>query len=245
MSLRAILRSGYVRRFHANPDLAHLGDTVAHHHAMTAQILCAVHPGPSAELIRAALHHDCGEMVVGDLPAPFKSANPALARAHAAVEDKARQSMGVQVEVTEEDGRWLRFADRLAAYVHVAQLAPHVLQGDGWPEARQALIVAAETLGEAARLGLLELGVAEVDPPRPSITEMLREEAVRSGLAFADLKGEARRQDIAHARQRVMLRASRAGFSAPQIGRVMGRDHTTVLHGISAALAREDRGEAA
>ena len=39
---------------------------------------------------------------------------------------------------------------------------------------------------------------------------------------------------VADARQQVMANAHEAGCSSTQIGHVLGRDHTTVLHGIAA-----------
>ncbi|MCJ8139499.1 YfbR-like 5'-deoxynucleotidase [Falsirhodobacter halotolerans] len=159
MSLHSILRSGYVRRFHANPNLAHVGDTVAHHHALVAQIIFAAHPAPSIDLIRAALHHDCGEMMVGDLPGPFKDAAPALARQHEAWEQDALEGMGLRWTLSSKERAWLAFADRLAAFVHVQHVAPHVLMGDGWPEARTRLAERAEMLGWGAVRTLVNLRV--------------------------------------------------------------------------------------
>lgn len=47
---------------------------------------------------------------------------------------------------------------------------------------------------------------------------------------------------VSEARQLVMyLAARRLGWSSPRIGRALGRDHTTVLHGIAAEARR--RGE--
>lgn len=157
MSLTDILRSGYVRRYHANPDLAHIGDTVAHHHAMVAQIVLWLNPDASPALIYAALHHDCGEMMVGDLPAPFKEAAPELAAAHAQIEAEAARAMGAHVWITPAEGAWLTLADRLAAYVHVRHVAPHVLGGSGWPVAREALLTLAAGLGWKVKAQVVEV----------------------------------------------------------------------------------------
>lgn len=157
MSLNDVLRSGYVRRYHANPDLAHVGDTVAHHHAMVAQIVLRLNPGASADLIAAALHHDCGEMMVGDLPAPLKGASPDLAAAHAQIEVEAARRMGAHYRITPAEAAWLALADRLAAYVHVRHVAPHVLTRDGWPEARDALLMMAAGLGWKVKAQVVEV----------------------------------------------------------------------------------------
>lgn len=147
VDLKAILRSNYVIRFAANPDLARYGDTDGHHQALVAQIIFACHPGPDMSLIYAALHHDTGEAHLGDMAGPAKSDNPELAKLLELAEAFNRSRMGVHFTLTEDDERWLRFADVLAAYAHVHHVARTVLFGDGWPECRYWLIHEAEELG--------------------------------------------------------------------------------------------------
>lgn len=252
MSLRTILKSGYVRRFHANPSLAHLGDTVAHHHAMVAQIVIALHPAPSLALITAAVHHDCGELIAGDLPAPFKDAEPVIARQHAAAEDEARADMGLAWALSETDERWLRLADRLAAYVHVRQVAPHLLSGDGWPEARSVLEAMGLELGVADALS----GVPSTDAPaawQPGdkrrmgrLSRIIDEVSEATGIMDEEIRGYTRRAPVVEARQRVMYLANQAGMTTTQIGTYLNRDHSTVLHGIEreAERRRGNRGVA-
>ena len=62
------------------------------------------------------------------------------------------------------------------------------------------------------------------------------------GLTVDRFKARDRHREVAWPRQEVMLAAHRAGYSMPQIGRFLGRDHTTVLHGIRQAEAREALG---
>lgn len=143
-----IHRSGYCRRYHSNPELAHLGDTLAHHHGQVAQIILEFIPDPSPALIYEALHHDCGEMMVGDIAHPAKQADPELSKMLDASERIARRSMGCdERHLSNRDRRWLKFADRLQAYRHVQHVAPHVLKGNGWPEARTWLCKEADALG--------------------------------------------------------------------------------------------------
>ncbi|MEI4470943.1 YfbR-like 5'-deoxynucleotidase [Frigidibacter sp. MR17.24] len=137
--LETILRGGYCTRWHANPDLAHIRETLAEHHGRVVQILLAIHPDPSLDLIRAAAHHDCGEPFVGDLPAPFKEAHPEIAGAHAEVEAEALRELCVAPLLTRADAAWLQLADRLAAFAHVRQVAPQLLDKGEWGEARQWL----------------------------------------------------------------------------------------------------------
>lgn len=151
MTIQAILRGNYVRRFHANPDLAHVGDTNGHHQAMVAQIILWLDPDASADLLHEALHHDSAEQFVGDLPYPFKqAAEPAFVDFHSDVERRIRDTLTPRRELTARELSLLGLADRLAAYLHVRQVAPHVLGGSGWPEDRAAMIGQAWALGADA-----------------------------------------------------------------------------------------------
>lgn len=64
--------------------------------------------------------------------------------------------------------------------------------------------------------------------------------ANQAGLSSEALVGECRQFHVAHPRQRCMLvlRTVRPDLSPAAIGRIFGRDRTTVLHGIGAARAR-------
>lgn len=151
MDLLKIFRAGRVNRWHTNPDLAHTNDRIDGHGARVARIILALHPDPSLDLIRAALIHDDGESVVGDVKAPFKDDRPDIADALADAEGEAVEAIWGRGYVVERiDGAaWLKFADRLDAYMWAAHHAPHVLSGDGWPEAKAALIrMAADLLSE-------------------------------------------------------------------------------------------------
>lgn len=145
--LHSILRSGDVSRWHSNPDLSHIRESVAEHHCRVAQIIRAFHPACSRNLLDAALHHDCGEMIVGDLPSPFKTSSPAAVDLHAAAEARALEGMGITIDLSPEDARWLKFADRAAAWWHVHHRAPHILQRADWQEAQAWLIREASALG--------------------------------------------------------------------------------------------------
>ena len=60
----------------------------------------------------------------------------------------------------------------------------------------------------------------------------------RYGITRADIYGRSHSRKYAHPRQEVMWLARQAGLSFPQIGKALGRDHTSVLHGIRAHEAR-------
>lgn len=150
--LRAILAGGYCTRWHANPDLAHIRETLAEHHARVAQIILALHPAPSVALIDAALHHDAGEPFVGDVPAPAKRADPALARILDRAEGAALTRLGVHAEIDGRDVEWLALADRLAALLHVGQVRPDLLQSAEWQEDARAILAMARAFGLEHRI---------------------------------------------------------------------------------------------
>jgi 5'-deoxynucleotidase YfbR-like HD superfamily hydrolase len=150
--LEAILRSGYQRRWHSNPDIAHTAETTGHHHGQVAQIIMALHPDPSRDLIDAALHHDCGEMGLGDVSATAKRENPHLAALLDTIEARNRAAMGLHWRITRDEARWLKFADRLSAFAWMLQMTPHLAGDDEWVVAGELLRVEALSLGVADRL---------------------------------------------------------------------------------------------
>lgn len=161
MDLWQILRSGQVRRWHANPDMASTAETNAAHQWAVAVIMMAIRPDAAPALLRACLLHDVGE-VVGDLPGDFKAANPAVAEAHAAAEAEARIAMGASYWLSDDETRWLKLADRVAAWWWVACERPHLLSGGGWPEALVWIVREAQSLKSATVLRLVEVVGAKV-----------------------------------------------------------------------------------
>lgn len=78
-------------------------------------------------------------------------------------------------------------------------------------------------------------------PVRPACEAMVRNYADRYGAAFGltarDVLGRRRTADHVRARNAVMRRLWEDGFSSPEIGALLDRDHTTVLF----ALGRLNR----
>jgi len=93
VGIHPIYRSGSVTRWHANPDVP--AQTLADHQCRVAQIIFFFWPGVGANLIYEALHHDCGELIVGDVPWPIKKQNTALEFVVSKEERQARAKMGV------------------------------------------------------------------------------------------------------------------------------------------------------
>lgn len=82
---------------------------------------------------------------------------------------------------------------------------------------------------------------------------IIRKVAARTGVPLSLIMSRKRTRPVAHARQRLMFalrmspftvqRASVGGTdgwtrSYPHIGQMLGRDHTTVIHGVRAEAAR-------
>ena len=148
-----IFRAGFVRRWHKNPDLCHTADPVDGHSGRVARLILALHPNPSMDLLRAALVHDDGEHATGDMSVPAKLANPQMSKMIDRMERAARIDLwGSDFELWQEEQVWLKFADRLDAYMWAKHHAPHIMDSDDWPECRRWLVEQAEALGVAVTL---------------------------------------------------------------------------------------------
>lgn len=109
--------SGKVRRWHTHHDL---NQTNADHSWGVAMILLKIHPDPSSALIKAALLHDCGEILVGDIPTYSKRNIPGLKDLLDVAEVGAMHSMQLQFpSLTNEERQWLSLADALEAAMFV------------------------------------------------------------------------------------------------------------------------------
>lgn len=150
--ISVIFRAGFVRRWHTNPDLAHTGDRLDGHHGRVARLLLALWPASSSrEILIAALTHDDGESVVGDMPATVKGAGVTCA-----AEDAARRAIwGNDPGLTEVERARLKFCDRLDSFMWARHHAPQVLDGDGWPEAREWLHSQSIEMGVSDKIGEL------------------------------------------------------------------------------------------
>ena len=148
VGIHPIYRSGFVERWHTNPDVP--AQTLADHHGRTAQIVLFFWPDAEPDLVYAALHHDCGELYVGDMPAPAKQAAQDFQLRMIELEANARESIGIKP--LKGEGYRLHFADKVEAYTYVAQKAPHILGQPQWVDALHALGVMADDLRVSQRL---------------------------------------------------------------------------------------------
>ena len=139
--------SGRVMRWHTHPHMAGAGDRLDGHHARVAQIILEKHPEPSVALLRAALTHDAGEMTVGDIPSGMKRDMPDVASRHARVEAVARDAIaGVFPDLSESDQTWLRYADRLDAYLFAQHMGMDMTTTE-WRLAREEIARLTSMLG--------------------------------------------------------------------------------------------------
>lgn len=138
MTAASIYAAGSVRRYHANPRLAHLGQTNADHQGRCVQIAIALLPRRmlTVDLLAALATHDVAERWVGDLPFDFKRSHPAIAGKHAEAESDWLRILDLEVALPEGHAEIVKLIDMIEARAFVALHAPHVLQGEGWPDQR-------------------------------------------------------------------------------------------------------------
>lgn len=142
-ALLTIWRAGRTRRWHVNHRLSETHDYLDGHHARVARMILALHKSPSMALIRAALTHDDGESVTGDIPAPFKAslASPILAGLESWERDVRIRMWGGDPEpdLTKTDQLWIKLMDRLDAYLWAGHHGQDMTK-DGWNETRSDIV---------------------------------------------------------------------------------------------------------
>ncbi|MCR6650479.1 MAG: 5'-deoxynucleotidase [Cellvibrionaceae bacterium] len=101
--------------------------TIAHALALIKNRYFGGHLDVNA-IVVAAIYHDCGEVITGDLPSPIKYHTPEITQAYKAIERQAeRELLNLLPEELQTDYR-------------------HVLMEDLIPEEHRALIKAADTI---------------------------------------------------------------------------------------------------
>jgi hypothetical protein len=74
--------------------------------------------------------------------------------------------------------------------------------------------------------------------PRQKNLDAIDAIAQRHGYTAADILGPSRRKHLVHVRRLCILMLRRKGFSTTEIGRVMGRCHTTIVHALNKVVDR-------
>ena len=132
-NVRTAHSTGQTVRYHTNPVMARLHQTDADHSWGVAMIILALHPNPSRNLLGQAIAHDSGEKWAGDLSYPFKRMFPEIKKLH----NKAEKELALhhkipQFELTLEEAKWLRFADRLECHLYAEIFHPWVVKQPDW-----------------------------------------------------------------------------------------------------------------
>ena len=142
--LQKVFYAGLVHRWHTNPHLAGTADRLNGHQARVARIIYALWPEAHLVLIIAALTHDDGEFITGDIPAPC-----CKTKAQAYAEGEAYHSIwGMEFPaLSTVHQQRLHFADKLDAYMWAKHHAPHIMDDPEWVTARRYLFEQAEALG--------------------------------------------------------------------------------------------------
>jgi 5'-deoxynucleotidase YfbR-like HD superfamily hydrolase len=97
-----------VKRYHTKRTIR--TQNLADHTYGILQIILAVDPQPSLNLIKAAMHHDLAEVLTGDIPAPAKRMFPDLREALQSAEHSDGQLSPV-FELTDDEQALLKWAD--------------------------------------------------------------------------------------------------------------------------------------
>lgn len=166
ISLLSIFAAARVTRWHTHPRLSLTHDPLDGHQGRVARIIMALHPAPSAQLLMAALTHDDGEHITGDMPGEFKASlcerDRPLAFEMSYLEDEAREALWGNIHTygSGENAEWLRLADRIDAFMWCGFHAAEELDKPEWQRARQWIFDASAKLGCNAPVGemLREVG---------------------------------------------------------------------------------------
>lgn len=109
--LKFIYHGGKVKRYHTSDTLT--AQTVAEHSFGVAWLCVLLKPLASRELLLAALAHDLGERILGDIPSPAKRLYPDIKRALDDAEQDLLDEAGLDFpsNLTTEELTILKIAD--------------------------------------------------------------------------------------------------------------------------------------
>lgn len=148
--IQRVFYAGLTTRWHTNPWLAQTCDRLDGHQGRVARLILALWPDASRDLLIAALTHDDGESVTGDIPATH-------GKMTAQIEDEAfaRNEIwgtGFQLLARYERER-LHLADKLDAYMWAEHHQPReVMTREEWISAWSEITEMAVQLGVEDRL---------------------------------------------------------------------------------------------
>lgn len=107
----AMREGGGVKRHHTYKMVGE--DTVGNHTFNMLNLLLTFQPDASVSLIKAVLWHDIAERFVGDTPSPVKKNFPPIREALRQAEDVVNEKLGIKVELSPQDEKWLHGVDKL------------------------------------------------------------------------------------------------------------------------------------
>lgn len=129
MNVKEVWKSGIVRRWHSNPDMACTNQNNGHHSWGCAVLALHLFPD-DYELLKAAIIHDVAEVNIGDVSGLAKHLNADLKEAIDNAERLNQDILGVDYTSSDK----LKIVDMLDAYLWVKHCNPEILKKDGWPE---------------------------------------------------------------------------------------------------------------
>lgn len=141
--------AGFTQRWHIHPNLAETNDRVDGHSNRVAVLVLKFMPDAPVELLRAAVLHDLGEAMVGDISYPVKMANPDILETTEKLEKFALEEMGFKYPDLDPGlVKILNLADRVDAYLWALHHKPHVVASNGkWRAHRDKILAQAMELG--------------------------------------------------------------------------------------------------
>jgi len=107
--MEVVMAGGHIKRYHMKRTL--YSQTVGEHSGRVANLVQLVHPGCSADLLKAALMHDTSELSTGDVASPVKWANPLLASELNRITNEYEERFGLRMAITEDEAGLLKWAD--------------------------------------------------------------------------------------------------------------------------------------
>lgn len=104
-----LYEAGAVKRWHTKVTIKE--QDLAAHQWGVAMVLMHIYPGADSRLIGAALTHDLHESEAGDIPYPFKKANPKVAELYTQQEEDFDEEHGLRTGLSSEEEHILKWCD--------------------------------------------------------------------------------------------------------------------------------------
>lgn len=148
-NINRIFMAGLTTRWHTNPHLTQSCDRIDGHQGRVARLAIAIWPDASRDLIVAALTHDDGESITGDIP---------YQRGKTTDQENAETAARITIwnrrhpMLSSEDAARLRFCDRFDAAMWMLHHAPQRKHQSDWQDALTWIDHEATRLGVGDRL---------------------------------------------------------------------------------------------